>query len=731
MQFNCDRHQQFHPIYIKLDDDQYFKCAKCITQYKISGDQLILVEEVNQYSQSSIISNWPPVNDSQLLSQVEQIVNKDSDKSQIKILNDFFENFRRELNEQLTNLQQIINIQINKYQNSNQTLLDVYNKLAEKQVFKQLLTSQTNTQESTVQFTLFLKDKIEQRSQISQELIKSIGNYNQSIQEIDLDLPKKIKEDIIHSLEKVCLYFQEDNYKQNNNKELNYNFRQMKFNSDQSNVDKLIQLISNKSNFCTQRFISKIEQILNKYSVLINKEDMEDLFIEQKQPIDFSSLSIPQLEDIREIVQNQTYKNKLLEEGKQAQCSPYIEQMINLISNRSNQVSKQSINKIKQSLEKVEPLFKDIIQLDGEVEDFHKIKESQYKTILKLAKKYQDIEYMNQPSENVNRILRLISNNSNFVRSKYLQEIEEKLDSLKAIIDEIQINDEDMFTSTPIDFRYMSYDQLQLINNLVKKYSEINHLQVDNLHKSPVKDPLYNTYLNESTNNTFIVLQYIDFKFFNESDKTKIRDILYKYPILDTIDIANPYKDLTKEVNFTPSLYNDSDKNVKIWRNPQQELVIDHFQYQSQSIQTVFDADLDPNLKYVVRIEIEPMNNFNYYSRIGLIRSFNKNTHRIFADNLCYCNQNSYGITKVIKGKRLNDPSLRFSLKARNLEFRIWIKGKIFMVADYPGYQNINSIEDDAKEIELYSSLTLGTLGFNIKSFIIKYFKVVDHFPQI
>ncbi|KAL4485437.1 hypothetical protein ABPG72_008305 [Tetrahymena utriculariae] len=731
MQFNCERHQQFHPIYLKLDDDNYFKCAKCITQYKISGDQLILVEEAIQSYVSSIISNWPPVNDTQLLSQVEQIVNKDSDKSQIKILNDFFENFKREINEQLNSLEQRIAKQIDKYQNSNKNLLDVYNSMAEKQVFKQLLISQTSAKETTEEFTQFLKNKQSQRSQISQELIKAIENHNQSIQEIDLDLPMKIKEDILHSLEKVCLYFQEDNYKQNKSKESNQRISQINFNSAQSNVDKLIQLISNKSNFCTQKIISKIEQIFNKYSVLINKEDMEDIFIEQKQPIDFSTLSISQLEEIREIVESQTYKNKLLEQGKQVQCSLYIEQMLKLISNRANQVSKQSINKIQQTLEKVEPLFKDIIQLEGDVEDFNEINEYQFQTILKLAKKYKDFEYMNQPSENVNRILKLIQNNSNFVRPKYLQEIEEKLESLKAILDEIQINKEDMFISTPIDFSYISYDQLQLINHLVKKYSEINHLQADNLHKSPVKYPLYQTYLNESTNNTFIVLQYIDFQFFNESDKSKIRDLLYKYPILDTIDIANPYKDLTKEVNFTPSLYNDSDKNVKIWRNAQQELVIDHFQYQSQSIQTVFDATLDPNLKYVVRIEIEPMNNFNYYSRIGLIRSFNKNTHRIFADNLCYCNQNSYGMTKVIKGKRLNDPSLRFSLKARNLEFRIWIKGKIFMLADFPGYQNINSIEDDSKEIELYGSLTLGTLGFNIKSFIIKYFKVVDHFPQI
>lgn len=123
------------------------------------------------------------------------------------------------------------------------------------------------------------------------------------------------------------------------------------------------------------------------------------------------------------------------------------------------------------------------------------------------------------------------------------------------------------------------------------------------------------------------------------------------------------------------------------------------------------------------------MNNFNYYSRIGLIRSNLKNTHRVFADNLCFCNQNNYGMTKVIRGKSLNDPTCRFSLKTRNLEFRIWIKGRIFIVSDFPSYHNINSIEDDSKEIELYPSLTLGTLGFNIKNFIIKYFKVVEHFP--
>lgn len=49
MEFKCNLHTNFNPIYLKLDDSnkKIFKCAKCITEFRLSGEYLVLVDEVN------------------------------------------------------------------------------------------------------------------------------------------------------------------------------------------------------------------------------------------------------------------------------------------------------------------------------------------------------------------------------------------------------------------------------------------------------------------------------------------------------------------------------------------------------------------------------------------------------------------------------------------------------------------------------------------------------------
>ena len=59
----------------------------------------------------------------------------------------------------------------------------------------------------------------------------------------------------------------------------------------------------------------------------------------------------------------------------------------------------------------------------------------------------------------------------------------------------------------------------------------------------------------------------MDYKYFNECDKNKIKNAFAKYPVFETITITNPYRDLTKAVYFVPSLYNNSHENIKIYRN--------------------------------------------------------------------------------------------------------------------------------------------------------------------
>ncbi|KAL4506862.1 hypothetical protein ABPG72_001283 [Tetrahymena utriculariae] len=67
-------------------------------------------------------------------------------------------------------------------------------------------------------------------------------------------------------------------------------------------VEKLISLISNKSNFCTDTFLQQLKMNLNKFSYVFTELDIEGVHDQNFHPIDFNILNLQQMVDIQKLV---------------------------------------------------------------------------------------------------------------------------------------------------------------------------------------------------------------------------------------------------------------------------------------------------------------------------------------------------------------------------------------------------------------------------------------------
>ncbi|EAS01373.4 transmembrane protein, putative (macronuclear) [Tetrahymena thermophila SB210] len=67
-------------------------------------------------------------------------------------------------------------------------------------------------------------------------------------------------------------------------------------------VEKLISLIGNKSNFCTDTFLQQLKMNLNKFSFVFSELDIEKVHDQNLHPIDFNILNLQQMVDLQKLV---------------------------------------------------------------------------------------------------------------------------------------------------------------------------------------------------------------------------------------------------------------------------------------------------------------------------------------------------------------------------------------------------------------------------------------------
>ncbi|KAL4471170.1 hypothetical protein ABPG72_019112 [Tetrahymena utriculariae] len=233
-----------------------FLCDESFNEdFESKSKDILKISQIVEDGEKQIISKQPPLEDQQITKKLkQQIESIESSNSILKNINDYFIFLKDEL---MGYLLQKISFQnnINKYHRfSNQ----------DKSFYKAkclLLIHRTQRFQQIICINLsgFIQILITDTHQIKQQIISYIDEikfFNEQYININLD-----SSSISNAPSTSC-------------------------------SDKLMQLISNKSNFCSDPFLKQVKDILDKMNPFLEKIQFENLYFQNNQPTQFSKNQI-------------------------------------------------------------------------------------------------------------------------------------------------------------------------------------------------------------------------------------------------------------------------------------------------------------------------------------------------------------------------------------------------------------------------------------------------------
>ncbi|KAL4483142.1 hypothetical protein ABPG74_019168 [Tetrahymena malaccensis] len=255
-------------------------------------------------------------------------------------------------------------------------------------------------------------------------------------------------------------------------------------------------------------------------------------------------------------------------------------------------------------------------------------------------------------NSNLDNILKLVSNQSNFCNEKYLESVKNELIKIQDSINMLNI-EKDVYLDgkQQINFNQLSFNQIQHIEILCNQISKLNNEYIDQQKLNKYDKKILFEQLQPSSS---LVLNYLaKFDFLNSQEKKdKIQEVIRNYPIFEIAQIVK--------------------------QNPQQ------FQLEIST----FNSSKQNNLK-----------NQNYkHFFVGLVGQAHKDNKHMYENSFI----NSFtpdqiygdtGVSKIVKGKCLRD--VKYPDEYNQIEVTFCVKNKFFQVSDYPKKENINEINDN------------------------------------
>ncbi|KAL4476052.1 hypothetical protein ABPG72_014044 [Tetrahymena utriculariae] len=249
---------QFNDIINQSDSNKpLFYCSSCFNHdLRFKSINYLMIDQILQEADNTIIPKWPPVNDFQIISD----------------LIDF---------------------------TSNQSQFD-YQLLSNQQANSLLEHSSLCKQ--------FIEKSESQKDKNTELLQNLLTQANQLQANFNLEYPNNIKQQLFTFIDQIS-FFNEDiaqvrSNQSNSNIQLS-NIRNQNINSEFKLTSELIvKLISNKSNFCSDEFINELNQSLQNLNPLLQQYRFHTIFKENKEPIDFSKISEQRLDLIENYVKH-------------------------------------------------------------------------------------------------------------------------------------------------------------------------------------------------------------------------------------------------------------------------------------------------------------------------------------------------------------------------------------------------------------------------------------------
>ncbi|KAL4483146.1 hypothetical protein ABPG74_019172 [Tetrahymena malaccensis] len=421
----------------------------------------------------------------------------------------------------------------------------------------------------------------------------------------------------------------------------------------------------------SDEFVKALEQLKK-----ITLKNQDQIFQDSSNLFEYYQ-NISQLADLKSVILDK-------ESSKQQKSNKILK-----IITKKKKESPENTNKIKQMIEKINQYP----QFNSEILSLNQLKQTTLSYINSMCNKQSNNNENKleiKQNSNLDNILKLISNQSNFCNEKYLESVKNELLKIQDSVNILNIEKNVYLNGKQqINFDELSFNQIENIEILCNQISKLNNEYNQQKFNQDDEQSLF-TKLQPSSNLILKNIAKLD-SLISQEKKNKILEVMRNYPIFEIAQIVKQY---SQQIEFEISNLSDSKQKMNAAYDNDGNM---KFQVVKEG-NCLSYVKIKKDCLYKLIIKLELKNQFFKHLCIGLVGQAHKDNKHIHDSNFI----NSFtpegqhgdrGVSKIVKGKCLRN--VKYPDEYNQIEITFCVKNKFFQVNDYPKKENINEINDD------------------------------------
>ncbi|EAS01596.1 zinc carboxypeptidase family protein (macronuclear) [Tetrahymena thermophila SB210] len=376
----CNKHPNKSLQFIQVNDvltqptstKPLFYCSSCFNHdLHLKSINYLMIDQILQEADTNIIPKWPPVNNYQIISDLIDLTSNQSSLDYVKQITDFFHQFKEEFLNKIDVIQKKMINETLKYPIDTQQILKRYQEISNILQFKQILNNEqsNNLQDHSTLCKQFISQMESQKDKNTELLQNILTQANQLQTNFNMEYPHIIKQQLLTFIDQISFfnldipevnstdYNNARNYLETNITNQNNQIGGLKLTSDL-----IMKLVSNKSNFCSDQFLSKLSESLQSINPLLKQFTLNTaVFKENKEQIDFSKISEERIHLIEEYVKHSLALSRGEQQYEQeVKDSLEIKQMTQIVDSKMIFLRQEFIQQFEKFLVDVKPFLKQI-----------------------------------------------------------------------------------------------------------------------------------------------------------------------------------------------------------------------------------------------------------------------------------------------------------------------------------------------------------------------------------
>ncbi|EWS75547.1 zinc carboxypeptidase family protein (macronuclear) [Tetrahymena thermophila SB210] len=377
---NCNKHPNKDLQFIQVNDvlaqpnstKPLFYCSSCFNHdLHFKSINYLMIDQIFQEADNNIIPKWPPVNNYQIISDLIDLTSNQSQLDYVKQITNFFNQLKEEFLNKIDVIQKKMINEALKYPIDNSLIIKRYQEVSNILQLKQLLNNEksNNLQDYSILCKEFISQMESQKDKNTEQLQSLLTQANQLQTNFNMEYPHIIKKQILTFIDQISFFnldipeVSSANH-DNNRNHLETNIRnQNNQTGDLKLTSELImKLVSNKSNFCSDQFLSKLSENLQSINPILKQFSFNTtVFKENKEQIDFSKISEEKINLIEEYVKHSIALLRGEQQFEQeVKDSLEIKQMTQIVDSKINFLSQEFNQQFEKFLVDVKPFLKQI-----------------------------------------------------------------------------------------------------------------------------------------------------------------------------------------------------------------------------------------------------------------------------------------------------------------------------------------------------------------------------------